>query len=663
MAIQTVEIVAPTNLYHEPQYHPGRCICRGTDARIHVVYTDDSGQDLQYVYSDDDGATWSSPELISGSSAYSCRSFAICVDPNDEPVVTYCYYEVTAVRVKRRESGSWSADKAGHNFTKVANTNAALAVLWDHVNDVCHVFCGWRSGSTGTLYHNWSDDDFATWEGSPDSIYSETRNGNIDEDRQYSVCVSADGNVHLAIFRDDGSDMKLSYRKWTSSTTTWGSWEDLETGISASYVFGYAGICTDTSSIPRIVASIPHSGYSYRANIAYYSREGGSWSSVEWFTPQSSVDYSFTLPAIDDDNQLWLLRGRHESSVTTFYIQYRTGASTWDVTSFTVPGWVHGLLWAGSTPYGRCASGYYTTYVDTTGTDSLDLRYDDATVFGEDSGAVPVSASDGITFAELAERYSVAAAQAEGVEFSESASEVAELNVGTPIEGITFAEYAGVILSVEAADAIEFGELASRAYAAEAADGIEFGEDARRLNFAKEGIEFGELASAVVVIQVEASDGITFEEGAAHLPLEGCETEYEPSPAIQADPNALTKTFLLGPWATLANVIQLPRPEYGDVRRNRVQVITHRTRGGALRAYKRTPTYRSLVLVWTGLSRRKLLELEAFLEATAAEDVRFIDHEGRTWRGKVLNTTIDLVTEGPDVGEAAIEFEGVTVSS
>jgi len=294
-------------------------------------------------------------------------------------------------------------------------------------------------------------------------------------------------------------------------------------------------------------------------------------------------------------------------------------------------------------------------------------RYYDYDVFVEglswEIAGIPVAGVDTIKFSEVAERYSVAAAKAEGFKFSEVGSEVGELNVEAPSEGVEFGELAGLTHEVEGEDEVEFGEKASRNYEVVAVDVVEFSSLALRLNFAKETVEFGELASSAVVITVEATDGITFQEAAAHLPIEGCETDFVPSPTIPADPDTILYVYLQGPWATLAYTIRLTRPDYGDVRRNRLQVVVHRTRGGGRRVYKRTPSFKSLIMRFQGMSRKKLLELENFLEGTAGEDIKFIDHNGHVWKGNLLTSPADLSTEGRSQGEATLEFEGEVISS
>lgn len=668
MSYVKVQIEAESEINDQGQFNPGRRVCRDRNGRIHTIWVRrvSSGiYGLSYSYSDDDGATWASTEEVVSDETSVIYTASLCVDADDEPIAAWVPYGATDVRVKRRESGSWSALKTGHGLAKTASTEGSLWSAYDHTNGRFLMILA-DHGANQTLQFQWTDDDFSTWEESPEVFYSEaSRVISIISRRQWNACIDQVGNVHMVLLDDSSGGVGVYYLLWSESSGTWSSPAEIEDLNSSNGDQGGASIVLGIDGKLHVTCGAYKSDQT-KVNLRYWSKSyGGSWATGEWGSDQGSLDLFPGLGAVNNGGVFHVQVNHDVATAPGLSLYQRTLGGTWSLAD-SVPGsatgFVLGLCWDRSLASGRAVSGVFGVYNRQTGTGAPDHRawYDDATVWGDETG-IEVIGEDSVEFGEVAERFSFSVNQTEGVKLGETASEVAELNIGPPAEGIEFGELAGVIHSVVGTDTVEIGEKAARAWQVEAEDAIEFDDEAKRLNFGKDTVAFGEAASAVLVIQVEAEDGITFEEGLAYLPLEGCETEYEPSPAIQATPNALTYTYLLGPWATLEHVVRLPRPEYGDARRNRVQVILHRTRGGARRVYKRTPTYRSLLLSWTGLTRRKLLELEAFLEATAGEDVRFIDHEGRTWRGNVLTPTIDLTHEGPDVGETVLEFEGEAV--
>lgn len=639
----------------------GRMIARGDDGRIHAIYIEASKSDLQYRYSDDDGATWSAEEEIYNSGSYYIYTAHICVAANNEPVVSFCYYQATnAVIIFQRVAGSWTVMTSPYGAgTKLANDPGICRILYDPNSGEFVGLSVVQVGSTGyNIRFKTSSDLTGAW-GSDITVES-VGSSPLDVTAVSGVdaCLDINGDVWVAALRNDGGSSKISVIKWTRSTTTLGSWDDVDTSLVA------AGACSitmlvDKNGIPYVTAC--HRNGGARGVGVIYDKTSGSWSAAEEIISNGSYDTWTGRSSIADDGTICILciERAFDISGDTF-IRYRNAAGTWSTLYTTTDNRdAMGCCWCGACYYSRPASGYYTLVCDIV-PDAIYVMYENTTVWAE--GGLSVQASDTIEFSELAELYWVAANKIEGLEFSEVASEVAELGYAQG-ETVEFGELAGLTHEVEGEDEIEFGDSAHRNYEVVAVDGVEFTELATRLTFAEDTVEFGESGSAVLVVTAEATDGITFQEAAAHLPIEGCETDFVPTPSIPADPNTILYVYLQGPWATLAYTIRLTRPDYGDVRRNRLQIVVHRTRGGGRRVYKRTPSFKSLVMRFQGMSRKKLLELENFLENTAGEDIKFIDHNGHVWKGNLLNSPVDLSTEGRSQGEAMLEFEGEVISS
>jgi len=234
-------------------------------------------------------------------------------------------------------------------------------------------------------------------------------------------------------------------------------------------------------------------------------------------------------------------------------------------------------------------------------------------------------------------------------------------------DDVVFSDLASLEHEVNAAGQVTFSDSVRRSYDVAAEDDVEFSETnsviRAKVVVAEDDVVFSETSSETVAINAVFSDDVSFSDAGANLPIEGCETNFVPSPTIPSDPDSVTAVYFTGPWATLAYSIKLTRPEFGDARRVRSRIVIHRTRAGERRVFRRTPAVKALNMHFVGMTRKKLLELESFLVNTAGEDIRFIDYNEHVWKGNILTDPVDLISQGLDQGEASIEFEGTVIST
>lgn len=275
--------------------------------------------------------------------------------------------------------------------------------------------------------------------------------------------------------------------------------------------------------------------------------------------------------------------------------------------------------------------------------------------------AATPAAPDDVTFSDVADIFSISVSASDDIKFGEGV-----LSSSHQSDDITFDDLASLVWDKVALDVVTFADEPRRTYDVAAADSVEFSETiafiVAKIVSASDDVVFSDVAAEIVEISRSITDDIVFTEVPAFYPLEGCETDFVPSPTIPSDSETILYIYLFGPWATMAYQIRLRRPDFGDIRRGKQRVTVHRTRGGGRRVFKRTPTYRSLVMRFSGMTRKKLLELENFLDNTAGEDIRLIDYNGHTWKGNILTDPTDLTAEGQDQGEILFEFEGELVT-
>lgn len=115
-----------------------------------------------------------------------------------------------------------------------------------------------------------------------------------------------------------------------------------------------------------------------------------------------------------------------------------------------------------------------------------------------------------------------------------------------------------------------------------------------------------------------------------------------------------TKAYFLHPFEGPTTSIATRHPIFGDSRNVNYQTITKRSRSGQLFAYKRTPTYVILKLTFEHLRGNALQgmssqdQVQAFFATCAAQNIRYIDHNGQNWKCLVLSPTIEFTNQGKD---------------
>lgn len=97
------------------------------------------------------------------------------------------------------------------------------------------------------------------------------------------------------------------------------------------------------------------------------------------------------------------------------------------------------------------------------------------------------------------------------------------------------------------------------------------------------------------------------------------------------------------PYPLLQTTTILPNPTLGNQEGLRVEVDTHRAIDGTLRTYVKKKYRQRRRLFWTfRLTRNKAIELREFLLSYHSSEFLVDDHEGRRWRGYVLNNPVEI---------------------
>lgn len=113
---------------------------------------------------------------------------------------------------------------------------------------------------------------------------------------------------------------------------------------------------------------------------------------------------------------------------------------------------------------------------------------------------------------------------------------------------------------------------------------------------------------------------------------------------------------------TLPRTLRIRNPEFEDSEDLSTNTLIHTAMSGRMVSYRRTPATTKLSLVFRDLTRLKAVEIRDFMVATAGMDVNFMDHRGETWRGKILTSPLDIVTDGLGSGQSGHRLESNTLS-
>ncbi len=118
---------------------------------------------------------------------------------------------------------------------------------------------------------------------------------------------------------------------------------------------------------------------------------------------------------------------------------------------------------------------------------------------------------------------------------------------------------------------------------------------------------------------------------------------------------------ILAPLPTIAAKIYLPNPQFGEGEGHTVQVIPKRSWGGTLYTFVKTKNSRRKFSFSIQMSRLKGEEFKRFLLMYHKDQLRLIDHLGRSWDGWITSNPIEFsTTTRGSIMEVEFEFEGTT---
>lgn len=281
-------------------------LSRGSDGKLHVIYNQGFGV-IVYSYSTDDGATWSTPELVS-QSGYT--AFEPSGQIGSDNIFRAVYVVNTplsdrGVWFAKREAGVWSREKI-YSTTVFVFFHPLLAL--DNSNQSHVVYKGWvlADGYTHLFYEKGS---FSSWSSTED--VNGGRPASLDE---YAIEVD-NSNVPHVVFSDN-SDSRMYYANRSS-----GSWSREDLGSTAN-------------TIPRLLFHAGTLGLIYKSNsdyeVKFRKRTSGVWSAAANISESPSI--ASTTPELTYDASGKLYAVWADSKPGNFDIFFRTSTdqgTTW----------------------------------------------------------------------------------------------------------------------------------------------------------------------------------------------------------------------------------------------------------------------------------------------------------------------------------------------
>lgn len=138
-----------------------------------------------------------------------------------------------------------------------------------------------------------------------------------------------------------------------------------------------------------------------------------------------------------------------------------------------------------------------------------------------------------------------------------------------------------------------------------------------------------------------------------------CNADFNPSPGL----GIRNQTTFSYPYTSPTIIVNLRNPNFDNVHRQDMNSVVRRTRGGKQVNFREATwlKFDYLQLQFEGLSRAQADSLIELLEVSAADELKLIDWENRTWKGFIISDPNEVI-EGIDDGchyTASLKFEGV----
>ena len=227
----------------------------------------------------------------------------------------------------------------------------------------------------------------------------------------------------------------------------------------------------------------------------------------------------------------------------------------------------------------------------------------------------------------------------------------------------------GRVLFGTAADALTLTQAAFRRFFASNALGITDAVLAKVAKPLSHDLGLTDAATRVFIANRSFADALgLISSVAAFISHKGALCQYAPyigdGPGISIPATMPTlgnaKVTLTYPFVSPTTTLALRNPQFGNVDRLVFDRINRETRGGTLIMFvdPKWPKQQVMNLTFAALTKTMKDSLLALLNASVGQDIGYLDHENRQWKGIVLTPEATIQNDSRDGYTVTFEFEG-----
>lgn len=584
-------------------------------------------------------------ETVVSAITQGVSAVALCVDDNDEPVVTFCKNTVDEIFVYRRESEVWTA-KTSITTSADAETRQTLDIDCDSSGRyaIAHSFYRQSSGLAAILLR--TSTDLATYATANVSGTQSGVSSMIEESSRVSIAFDENDDLHLLFsLEKTAGTYHLQYRTWDSSFLI--SAEDVYTVSNSRPIFfpKHLSMAVSRSAVAFIAFAARSTGFLDRTSIFYDDRSGGTWlGSPEQIHADSNSAADQDRPSIayseHQTTRVIAWEGNLDAGRTHRHIY-----AAWRRATALPMAWIQfeDVEIPGPPPLDSVNPDLVHGHAPHPGSKLMDgagiLTY----ISGDDVGKFGVDESLSEWRQEPEPRTSV------GVSHVATISGLEPSGVGSTVVGVGHA----VTKVVET----NLGYPRTRIGVSHVAV-----TDRYRLR-----MPVG-VSHATSLAGSEWNRSGTTTLGVRHFAVRQtpgiCQTDYVPSPPVPDDPDSVLKVTFLGPFQSPTRAVQLLRPSFASRRTLDPRVSSVRARAGDIhQKAKAGGADIRHALSFEGMQREKALEFEDFIKAMRGRSVQYVDHDGNTWQVWFLRSPITFRANRRDWdGRVDVEILGKYVT-
>jgi hypothetical protein len=660
----------------------GRQTIRTAAGAIWTSYYE--GGSLKAAYTTDRGVTWT---VTSVGPTWIPAGIAMCVGASDRPVLVvtrpsnddfYVYQWSGTVWVLKKQLNEPIAQSESF---QILYTGATYMLVFGYIT----------STSDRRVYSKTST-DLVTWATSVLLKDGDASGTGPQKFRRVAACLDASGNIHCCYSIRKSGTHNLYYRKYSGGA--WGTEELIATGYGGNNIQDYQSglsIAVDDLGYVHLLCRQRGATSTGSVQVVYYKRTT-TWSTVEYV--HSDIDSDQDFPSLS-------LNGRQPIAC---WASAGLGLGVTSARRGSTPVWVHTQITSNTRDSVQTIHGpsYGTSYNFSRGV-AGQMRGSEEFFYSSDliegSAAVMFNTINFTSILSTQQRvlsntitFSGVLSAIRGIGLFSTINFTSRLNFARQrdmastihfeqhLEGRAGSQdiyqtinitstLSGVKSPIkDLAHTINFTSRLNRTITGAMANAIAFsgivGVNIVKRQTISQSIAFVSRVTYNASLKKTMSSILNFIVGLVAMKAdEGCQPSFTPERPLPTSEDDVNVVYLIGPLPSLSLTVQLKRPEYGNSRRQALQVKVNRTRGGKLRPHARTPTYEPQSISFESLSYLKLEQVRNFLRVCKGKKIYYLDEKNRKWIGYITSSDIDLSEETRDRGgQFTLEFEGTLAS-